>query len=180
MDALVPALVAALLAGIGDRAPRLAALLAERGALAAVLSGVILGHLLAIGLAIAGAAMIAPLMAPNARSLLLAIALVLGGLGGLWRRPVDDGGGNVLLAAAVGSFVGIDGTAFLAFALAVKGSVPLLAGAGALVGALALAIGAALAGREWQRLPLTLLGRLGGGLLLVTGIVVALGALRLI
>jgi putative Ca2+/H+ antiporter (TMEM165/GDT1 family) len=180
LDALVPALVAALLAGVGDRAPRLAALLAARGSFSSVVAGLILGHILAIAIAVAGAAMIAPLMAPNARSLLLAIALVLAGLGGLWQRAVAPPTGNAFVVAATGSFVGIDGTAFLAFALAVGRSSPILAGVGALAGALVLAIGAACAGRDWERVPVRLLGRIGGILLLVTGVIVALGALRLI
>lgn len=177
MDALVPAFVAALLAGIGDRPAQLAALLGARGP---VIAGLILGHASAIAISVAGAYLIAPLLAPNARSLLLAIALVLAGFGGLWRRKPPEPAGNAFVAAAAGSFVAGDGTAFLAFALAVKGSAPILAGIGALAGTLVLAIVAAAMGDDWMRLPLTPVARVCCGVLIVTGLVVALGALRLI
>lgn len=180
MDALVPAFVAALLAGVGDRPARLAALLAGRGAWASVVSGMLIGHAAAIALSVAGAMLIAPYLAPNPKSLLLALALLLAGAAACWpRRPVVAERG-ALLPAATGAFVTGDGTAFLAFALGVKGSAPVLAGIGALAGAAVLAVAAAGAGRDWERLPLASLGRIAGALLIVTGTVVGLGALRLI
>ena len=177
LDALVPAFVAALLAGVGDRPARLAAMLGARGP---VIAGLVVGHALAIALSVAGSYVIAPLLAPNARALVLAIALLLAGVGGLLPRKVTDVSGSAFLAAAAGSFVTGDATAFLAFALAVAGSVPVLAGVGALAGALLLAITAASLGSAWERLPLVALGRVAGVLLLVVGGIVALGALRLI
>jgi putative Ca2+/H+ antiporter (TMEM165/GDT1 family) len=180
LDALVPAFVAALLAGIGDRPARLAALLGERGRFASVVAGLTLGHALGIAISVAGAWMIAPLLAPNARALLLAVALILAGAGGLWRRTPPAPAGDGFVAAATGSFLTGDATAFLAFAIAVKGSAPVLAGIGALAGTLVLGVSAAAMGREWARLPLSLIARIAGVLLLGTGLVVALGALRLI
>lgn len=180
MDALVPAFVVALLAGIGDRPARLAALLGQRGSFAGVVAGLTLGHALAIGISVAGALLIAPMLATNARALLLAFALILAGLGALWRRRSPEPGGSGFVAASTGSFVAGDGTAFLAFALAVKGSAPILAGIGALAGALVLGITAATMGRDWERLPLAMIGRGAGVLLLAAGAVIALGAVRLI
>ncbi|MES2336743.1 MAG: hypothetical protein V4537_01450 [Pseudomonadota bacterium] len=182
MDALVPAFIAALLAGIGDRPSRLAAMLGDRGALYQVVAGLILGHAVGIGISVVGAIVIAPLLTPNARALMLAIALLFAGIGALWggRRPAPPTG-NAFVAAATGSFVMGDRTAFLAFGLAIKGSAPLLAGIGALAGATLLATVAAMVGAHaWERLPLALLSRIAGALLLVTGLVVAGGALRVI
>ena len=181
MDALVPAFVAALLAGIADRPARLAAMLGTSGRISGVVAGLALGHALAIAISVAGALAIAPLMAPNARALLLAVALILTGFSGIRGRAAPTASRNTgFIAAATGSFIGGDGTAFLAFALAVKGSAPVLAGVGALAGALLLGITAAVMGRDWERVPLLWLGRVAGGLLLVTGVIVGLTAMRLI
>jgi putative Ca2+/H+ antiporter (TMEM165/GDT1 family) len=182
LDALVPAFVAALLAGIGDRPARLAALIGTRGRFGALIAGFVLGHATAIGIAVAGAVLIAPRLTPEAKSLMLAIALILAGLGALWRRrPIaaaDEG--SVFVSAATGSFLGGDATAFLAFALAARGSAPVLAGIGALGGAMVLALVAATLARDWERLPLTWISRIAGIVLCVTGLIVALGGLRLI
>ena len=180
MDALVPAFIAALLAGIADRPARLAAELAARSSIARVVAGLILGHALAIAISVAGALWIAPMMAPNARSLLLAVALILAAIGVAWQRRATPADGDAFIAAAAGGFVAGDGTAFLAFALAVKGSAPILAGVGALAGASVLVVAAAMAGPDWRRLPLVWLGRAAGAVLLITGLIVALGAMRLI
>ncbi|WP_294297065.1 hypothetical protein [uncultured Sphingomonas sp.] len=177
MDALVPAFVAALLAGIGERPARLAALLGERRG---VFAGFALGHAAAIAIAIAGAILIAPMLSTNARSILLAIALILAGFGTVWQRRIERPSGPAPVAAAAGSFAGGEGTAFLAFALAIGGSLPVLAGVGAFAGAMLLVGIAGGMGQAWFRLPLRTIGRIAGGLLLVTGIIVGLGGLRLI
>lgn len=177
MDALVPAFVGALLAGVGERPARLAALLGERRG---VLAGFALGHAAAIAIAIVGARLIAPTLTPAARSILLAIALILAAAGTLWQRRVERPSGPAPVAAAAGSFVGGDGTAFLAFALAVGTSLPILAGVGAFAGAMLLAGVAGGMGQAWLRLPLRTIGRLAGVVLLVTGIIVGLRGLRLI
>ncbi len=181
MDSLVPAFIAALLAGIGDRPARLAALLGARGGGGSVLAGFLTGHAPALAISVAGAIVIAPMLAPAARALLLAIALILAGLSSLWmRRPASPARGGRFVAAATGSFVQGDGTAFLAFALAVRGSSPVLAGIGALAGAMVVAMAATTMGRDWERLPLAWFARAAGAVLLITGIVVALSGLRLI
>jgi len=177
LDALVPAFIAALLAGIADRPARLAALL---GTGSGVWAGFAIGTALAIALSVAGGIVVAPLLASNARSLILGIALVAAGAGALWMRAVRVQRGPRPFAAATGGFVLGDGTGFLAFALAVKGSAPVLAGVGAFAGAMTLVSAAATLGPGWGRLPLRTLGRVAGALLIVTGLIVALGALRLV
>lgn len=169
-----------MLAGISDRPARLAALLGARGRPGNVVAGLAAGHGLGITLSVVGGIVIAPLLATNAKALMLAMALALAGLGDLWRRKPAEATGRGFVAAATGSFVTGDATAFLAFALAVKGSAPVLAGIGALAGALVLGAAAAAMGRDWERLPLTLLGWVGGVLLLIAGAVIGLGAVRLI
>ncbi|HET9509543.1 MAG TPA: hypothetical protein VFO80_00180 [Sphingomonas sp.] len=173
----MPAFVGALLAGIGERPARLAALLGERGG---VFAGFALGHAAALAIAVAGAIVIAPALTPNARSIVLATALIAAGLGALWQRRVERPSGPAPIAAAAGSFVGGEGTAFLAFALAIGGSLPVLAGIGAFAGAMLLVGIAGGMGQAWLRLPLRTIGRIAGALLLATGIVVGLQGLRLI
>ncbi|WP_326522789.1 hypothetical protein [Sphingomonas sp.] len=181
MDALIPAFVAALAAGIGDRPARLAARLGDSAGAGRTVSGMAIGHATGIAISVAGAMWMAPMLTPNARALMLAVALVFAGAGALWgsRAPAPPRGSPVI-AAAAGSFVAGDRTAFLAFGLALNAAVPLLAGAGALAGALVLAgVAATLGNREWERLPLTLVGRIAGGVMLPIGLIVGAGALRL-
>ncbi|MGT2514019.1 hypothetical protein ACVOMT_06975 [Sphingomonas panni] len=63
MDPLVPALVAVLLAGVGDRPPLLSAILADRHGSAATIAGIVAQ---AIGFALAAAAgtLVAPHLSP--------------------------------------------------------------------------------------------------------------------
>ena len=186
MDSLVPALVAALLAGIGDRPAALAALLAARGGgSGAIWSGALLAQCAVATLAAIAAALLAPRLTPEARSLVLAIALVAGGMGGLVRaRPprASDRLGSGFLAALVGTgALGlVDRTAFLTFALALRGPSPALAAVGGTAGAAVLAGGAVVLGADWQRLASREIAGVAGGLLMAAGLVVGVGALRLI
>lgn len=185
MDALVPALIAALLAGIGDKPAWFAARASGRYGAGMVLSGVLAAQLIACAIAVGGGILVAPLLTPNAKALLLAIALISGGVSVLLRAsPVKANGrvrGPVMAFVEMATLMVSDRTTFITFALAARGSEPVLAGVGAAIGAMALACAAVTLGAAgWRALPLKWLSLGGGAILLVAGIVVGLGGLRLI
>lgn len=187
MEAIVPAFLLAVLSQLGERPAWLTAILADRYgrpltvALAAGLAHA-LGNTIA---AIAGVAM-APVLTPNAKALLLAVALVTGGLGALWRvKPparLEGWRFGPLLTPLLGvSIVALGGgTQFFTLALATRGE-PWFAAAGANIGAFAVAFVAAILGElGWKAVPYARI-RFGIGILfLVSGIVIGLGALRLL
>ncbi|WP_315761025.1 hypothetical protein [Sphingomonas sp. Y38-1Y] len=189
MDSLLTALVAALLAGAVDRPAWLAAILGERfGPRAGVLAGIVLAQAAVMAIAVAGALAVRDLMNSNARSLLLALSLIFAGAGALMpaKPPRDRLEGWTIGAFATslaGTFILAFGerVQFVAFGAAAAGSSPILAGIGAAAGAAVAGVAAAMLGeRAWRRLPLRAIGAVGGALLLIAGIVTALGALRLI
>lgn len=181
------ALVAAMLVQIGDRPARLAAILADRyRSPAIVLAAAAAALALATGLAAAGGALLAPGLTANARQLLLAVALLLQGAGAFWPVQPPDRLAGWRLGAWGTSFAGLltlvfgDGLMLVVLALAAR-SVPALAAIGAVLGSLAVLAAAALLGEAaWLRLPLTALRRAAGTLFLLAGIILALGALRLV
>ncbi|URW75799.1 TMEM165/GDT1 family protein [Sphingomonas donggukensis] len=128
-----------------------------------------------------GGALVAPLLSPNAKAFLLALALLFVGIAALFPARAPGWslrfarGGPVAAALGTSALALGDRTAFIAFALAARGPSPALAVAGALGGAIVVA-GAAMT----RRLPTRALSVAGGVLLAATGAVVALGALRLI
>ncbi|MDV3458850.1 TMEM165/GDT1 family protein [Sphingomonas sp. HF-S4] len=186
MEVLVPAFLLAALAQLGDRPALLTAVLAdrfERRLTVALAAG--LAHGMGSVLAALGGAAVAPLLTPEAQSLLLAVALVAGGVTGLWRpAPANryerwrfGSFGTPLLAVFVLALG--EQTQFFAFALAASGEA-WFAAAGATLGALAVAVAAAMLGEAgWARVPLRALRLGAAAIFLVAGIVIGLGALRL-
>ncbi len=188
MDTLVPAFVAALLAGVGDRGPWLAAILADRYRKPAlVLVAVALAYAAAAAIACAGALFVAGKLIPEARSLMLAIALLAGGAGAMWKTRVPDRletwRVGTLLTAFGGAFVLAfgDRVTFLAFGFAARGPSPALAGVGSAMGSFALAaLAVSLGEAGWRRLPLRAISVGAGAILLVAGTITAFSALRLL
>lgn len=187
MDPLIPAFVAVLLSGVADRPARLAAVLADRHGAGSTWPGAVLALAGAFALAAAGGAIVAPMLTPNARALLLALALVSAGAGMLlparrfdrlagWRLPAP-------LTALAGMFILAigDRSQFLVFALTARTPDPWLAAiGGTLAGAIPVVAAALLGERVWHRLPLRAIDPGSGALLLVAGVVTGLGALRLL
>lgn len=187
MDALVASFAAAFLGEWGDKTQLLLAVLVARtvrpgAAFAGVALAVAAASLLA---GFAGAALVG-MMPIRAASLLVALALCLAGLAGLFRRRAPDPGSLTLplmaaafimaLAAQIG-----DRTPFITFALAARFDAPLLAAAGATVGALAACIPAALLGETLAKaLPLRAIRLVSAALFLLVAIATALSALRLV
>jgi putative Ca2+/H+ antiporter (TMEM165/GDT1 family) len=188
VEALVPAFVAALLTQLGDRSPWLVAILADRyGKPFTVAFAALLAHAGGNMIAATGAVLVAPVLTPNARQLLLACALILAAMGALWRLKAPDRLEGWRLGAFVTSLLGIfilalgDTTQFFTFAFAARGPSPWYAAAGAISGAFAVNLAAALVGElSWRQFPVTGF-RVGYGLLcLAAGVYLGGNAMRLI
>ena len=156
------ALVAAALAHLGDAPATLAAILADRFRKPGVV-------ILAAAIALAGASaaavaagmLLAPLVTPEAKLLMLALALALQGGGALFPAKGPDRLEGWRLGAFATSLLGLfiqffgDGIQFVVVALAARSPAPALAGVGATLGALvAIAPAAVLGEAAWHRLPL--------------------------
>ncbi len=181
------ALVAALLCQVSDRTPWTAALLGERYASkGAVILGTAFALALGNALGVVGGIVVAPLLSPNARDLLLAFALVSAGMSALWPiKPAKSRdwriGAFLASLVTVGALGFGDRTQFITAALAARSVTPALAAVGATIGALAVNIPAILLGEcAWRKVPTTALRYVAAALLIIGGMVQGLGALRLI
>ena len=182
------ALVAAALGQIGDRTAWLAAIVADRWHRPGlVITMAALGLMVAGGVAAAGGALLAPMLAPNAKLLLLALALLLQGGGSLFPAKMPDRLDGWRIGAGATTAVGIlilafgDGVQFIVAALASRSPVPALAAVGATLGSLAVVGPAAIMGEAaWLRLPLQRVRATIGALFIVAGAVLALAALGLV
>lgn len=183
MDALLPAFVAALLAEFGDKSLLLAmALAAHFGRARAVLAGVSLAAAVNAALAAFAGAMLAPLMTPEARGLLLALALILAGAGALLPVRAPDVA-RWRVGAFASSFLAFlilgfgDKTLFVTAAIAARTASPILAACGGAAGVI-VASGAALA--LGPQLPAAQIRKGAAALLLLGGLFSGVTALRLI
>lgn len=182
------ALVVAALAQIGDRPAWLAAILADRyRAPGTVIVAALIALAAAGGIAAALGAVLAPKLTPEAKQLLLALAVALQGAGALWpgKSPerLDGWRLGAFLTATLGLFILLfgDGVQFVVIALAARTEVPALAAIGATLGGLVpIAAAAVLGERGWTALPLVMAKRAIGGLFLLAALWLALGALRLV
>lgn len=181
------ALVAGALAQIGDRPAWLVAILADRYRPLPVLVASALALLAASALAAAAGLLLAPQLTPEAKQLLLALALLLQGGGALFAGKPPERLERWRFGAVGTTFVGLfilffgDGLQFITAALAARSAAPWSAAIGATVGALAVLTPAAFLGeRGWTRLPLVIARRGIGALFLLVGTVLGLGALRLL
>jgi putative Ca2+/H+ antiporter (TMEM165/GDT1 family) len=188
MDALMAALVAALVVEATDRTPWLIAILADRfekrvSVIAAALLALAAGFaLVGIGGALIGARLI-----PEARQLFLAIALLNAGLSAFFPIKAPDRLTGWRVGAVTTTFLGVfilafgGRTQFIVMALAERGAQPALAVIGATLGAFVIVMLAALSGEAARHvLPIAVLRIVAGIVLTVTGVILALGALRLI
>lgn len=186
MDPLVPALVAVLLAGVSDRPPLLAAILSDRLGRGAVW-GAIVAQAIGFGLTAIGGMLVAPYLTPNARSLLLALALLSAGGAALFSATIKDRLDRWRLPPFLSGLLGMgilalgDRSQFLLFALVARTPDPVPGAIGATLAAAVLTLSAATLGeRGWLALPFRPLRPAIGALLLLTGAILGLGALRLL
>ena len=188
MDALMAALIAGVLAQLGDRPAWLAAILADRYRRVGVVIAAAALALLGAGLiACAGGLLLRGKLTPEAGQLFLALALMFQGAGGLTRAKLADRLDRWRLGAFGTTFLGLfillfgDGLQFIVLALVARSALPWAAVIGAVIGALAVIAAAALVGeRNWTALSQSLLRRVASVLFLVAGTGIGLSALRLI
>ncbi len=182
------ALVAALLTQASDRTPWAAAALGDRFAnnKGAVIAASALALALGNAIGVVGGMLVAPALSPNAQNLLLALALVSGGVTAFWPikrdKPRGSRGGVFLVTLLTIALLGFgDRMQFITAALAARSATPALAAVGATIGALAVVVPATLLGEgKLRRLPTNPLRLIAAALLTVAGVVQGLGALRLI
>jgi putative Ca2+/H+ antiporter (TMEM165/GDT1 family) len=188
MDALLSSLVAALLAEWGDRTQLLVVALAVRyRSVAPILLGVLVAALANSMLAAAGGVLVGNMITLRAMSLLVALALLFAGVGGLIGRSTPDMGGGWKVGAFLTTAVCFfllefgDKTQFLTFSLAGRFDSLLLAGFGATAGVVAANIPAIVLGERLRELvPLTAVRLTICAFFIVTGFIVAVNALRLV
>jgi len=184
MDALMAALVAALLIRVTDRSAGWVAASAERsGKPGAILATALFALIVTHAIAATAGYVVGQRIAPNPRQLMLGLALLAAAAGAIWpgkatpvmvRRPAVD-----TLAHLISTGVGGRGE-FVVFAIAL-GGLPGLAGVGGVIGSLAVLGFAAVAGDAvWRSMPHRIMGWAIGVLLGGAGIWLALAALRLI
>jgi hypothetical protein len=176
------ALIAAATATLGGReAVRVARLSASLGAGMGLLAACWLGCLLASALSAWLGAKIAAQLVPEAKTMLVAIALLLAGLELMVLRPgrvpaePTRSFGAILIVLGAAQLTAAAG--FLVFALAGATGMPWLAGVGGAMGSGAVLTGAWSLGAEWEaRLPLGTVRYGVAGLLILAAIVTGLGA----
>ena len=182
------ALVLGALCQAGDRTPWLAAILADRYRTPGI---VIVAAALALAanyaLGVVGGLVIGPLLTPEARLLLLAMALVLAGIGMPWRTRAPDRLSGWTLGAWGTSIAGLaimvlgDRMQFIAAALSMRSPLPWLSAIGATLGALAVTVPAILIGESgWTALPHRAIRAGTAAILIVAGLVIGVNGLRLV
>ncbi len=186
MEPLITAFVAAFLSGWGDKTQLIVALLAARsGRPGLVLGGLLVAALASHLVAAWAGALIGATLPPRAASLMIALALLLGGLGAFAPRAAPSLGSMklpLLLVAAILCLAAETGSRgqFFTFALAARFDSVWLTMAGATAGLFAATVPAALLGdRLGKAVPLRAIRFTVAGLFLVIGFIVAMQALRL-
>jgi putative Ca2+/H+ antiporter (TMEM165/GDT1 family) len=187
MDALLMALLGALLAETGGPLQRLTLALTVRyERRAAVLGGMLLAVTLVSALAALLGSWVAPLLTPNPRLLLLAMALAATGGGMLLPVREPDSLACWKIGAFWTSMLGLfilaagDGSQFLVLAISAKTGDMLLTTIGSTLGLAAACVPVVMLGRQFfDALPLRLVRRVGGGLLLLLAGSLAVQALQL-
>jgi len=182
------ALVLGALTQVGDRTPWLAAILSDRYRRPGTL-------LVAAALALAlnnavgtlGGVLVARLLTPEARLLLLSLALVLAGVTVSFGRKGPERLSGWRLGAFGTGFLGLailafgDRMQFVTAALAARSPLPWAAPVGATLGALAVCAPAVLLGEaRWLAPPLRPLRIASAAVLTLAGVILGLSALRLI
>lgn len=189
MDALMIVLVATLLSQAGGRLSGFAERLVERTARALpVLAGVMLAQGLLAAAAIRIGMLLGPQVTPETRSLLLAVALALVGIGMMGRLPrAGSAFGSTRLgmfgtaSLGAGAILLADSGLMLVAVAAARSPLPWAAWPGAMLGLLGALLPAILLGaREWRRLPWRVIRVAGGGAMILVGIIIGLSAKGLI
>ncbi len=189
MDALMAGLVLGALCLSGDRTPWLAAILADRfrAARGLVIAATALAFVGNYALGALGGILVAPLLSPEAGSLLLALSLILAGLGASWRQKTPDRLTGWRLGPFGTSALGLaimifgDRMQLVAAALAARSPLPWLAAVGASLGALGIVVPAIIIGEAgWLALPRRLISIASAAILTLSGVIIGLRSIALI
>lgn len=187
MDALLFALIGCLLGTMGDKSQRLVLALANRfNRDGALIAAILLASIANAALSALAGAFIGPMLAANARLLFLALSLLFLGVGMLWRQSAPDPLAGWRIGAFLTGLLGLfivqfgDGQQFLILGLATRTGDPVIAGIGGAIGTI-VGLVPVVIGREkfLDVLPLKLIRRIAGVLLLLIGAACALAALGL-
>lgn len=186
MDALIPAFIAVLLAETGDRVQTQTHRLAlSYSALRPVWLALGLSALVTFAVAAAGGGLLVELINYRARTLFLGVALLAAGIPML--LPVKSAAEVPLTRPFATSLMRIvpamlaSGSLFLITAIAARTAMPGLAMAGGCAAMLLAAAPPLLLRDEWPgAVPLRLLRRFAGGILIAAGLWMGLAALQLI
>lgn len=186
MDAMMAALVAALVIHGTDRTPWLAADLAARRAPAALLLGFVTGLGAVNALAVAGGMLVAPHLTPNASALFLAFALGAAAIGNFTKLSAPDD----LSAWRTGAFatalvsalaLGFGAAQFVVAGIVARTPLPVFAAIGAtLGGSVAAGVGVVGGRRAARRLRQPAVRIATGIALMIAAAIAALSALRLV
>lgn len=186
MDALLIALVAGLMAEVGARTQMTAHGLGQhfkpRRTVILVLLAVVM---ISLTVAAIGGVLVAKPMNPNARSLMMGLAIAFAGFGQLRRiKPLPDLTGKRAVPASVmqlGAAHIADGSPFIAFAIAARSENAFLAVLGSAIAVLVLCLPSILIPEEAHKPRILLrLRRVGAAVLIVWGAWTILAALQLI
>lgn len=188
MDAFLPVLVAAAFAQFSDRAPMLAAVLSDRyQAPLRVLLAFAAAHLIGFALAAGAGLIMANVMTPEARRLILGIAFLFGAFGMAWRQGNLDRLEGWRIGAVATAFLGAfilvfgDRTQFLALGFSAWSASPVLPAIGATIGAMIpTAIAVTMGEKAWSRLPHRWVRYAVAAVFALTGVLLALSAWGLI
>lgn len=186
MEALVPAFLLAAITQLCDKPALLTAILADRyGRPLTVAIAAGLAHAAGNFVAAGAGTVMAPMMTPNARALLLALALIFGALGAIGSGKMPHRLAGWKLGSFFTALLGVlilsfgERTPFFTLALSTGGQ-PWFAAAGASIASFAVAFVAAVLGeRIWRDAPLRWLRILSGVAFLVAGCWIGVNALRL-
>ncbi len=185
MDALLPALIAVLLAETGGKVQGLSVHMAARQSFIPVLVALAISTAVSLAIAAFGAVYIAKLIGERPRILLAGLALLMAGVPMLLRgKPLKPDAGKPGFAKSLFAFIASqigDASQFIVFALAARGSAPALAFAGGMAGVLIAAALPVVAGKDWpgpERL--RLLRLIAAVLLTLAGFALAVSALDFI
>lgn len=182
MEALLPAFVACLLAEMAGRVQLTTESYAVTRPAWGLCAAVLISTTISLAIGAAGGAWMARLVTYEARTLLLGLALILTGGTLLIRAkaaPMSAPPKGAPLWRYLATQLG-DNSQFIVFAFAARGNAPVLAALGGLAGVMAAGCLPLLLDQDFRRLPLALMRRISGALLLIAGLFSALHALELI
>ena len=188
MDAFLPVLIAAAFAQFSDRAPMLSAVLSDRyKAPGRVLLAFSAAHLIGFALAAGAGLIMANVMTPEARRLILGLAFLFGAFGMAWRPGTLDRLDGWRIGSVATAFLGAfilafgDRTQFLALGFSAWSDSPILPAIGAAIGAMIPTTIAVMLGEAaWSRLPHRAVRCASAVIFAVTGLLLSLSAWGLI